>query len=106
MGILAALAVGLTVAIVDRVIEREVIALVFVIVNAAAHWCMAIAVEISADVGALLVAFALLMLAGDLVKLGFLATSDFTVRDLPRGMLFTLTGIYVVGYVVLLLLSL
>lgn len=104
VGILGALAIGLTVAIADRVMEREILALVFVLVLAAAHWCMVIALGISAGVEPLLGAFAGLMLAGELVKLTFLATSDFTVRDLPRGLLFALTSIYAIGYAFLLIL--
>ncbi|MBN2305166.1 MAG: hypothetical protein JXQ72_11845, partial [Anaerolineae bacterium] len=41
--ILIALAVGLVAAIVDRFIEREVIAMFFVIGNNAGHWSMVIA---------------------------------------------------------------
>lgn len=106
VGVLAALAIGLTFAIVDRVIEREIIAFAFILVNVAAHWAMVVAVEISTDIGALVVTFAALILAGDLVKLRFLAASGFTVRDLPRGLLFALTGIYAAGYVLILVLAL
>ncbi len=104
VGILAALSLGLTFAIFDRVIERELISLGFVVAMVVGHWCMVVALEINGGVEPLLGAFAGLMLAGELVKLAFLATSDFTVRDFPRGFLFALTGIYVVGYAFLLVL--
>lgn len=104
VGILGALSIGLTVAIADRVIEREISSLVFVLVLAAAHWCMVIALEINAGVEPLLGAFAGLMLVGELVKVTFLAASDFTVRDLPRGLLLALTSIYAFGYALLLIL--
>jgi hypothetical protein len=45
------------------------------------------------------------MLVGDLLKLVFLAVSDFTVRDTPRSVLYGLTLVYVVGYIVILALQ-
>jgi len=45
------------------------------------------------------------MLAGDLVKLAFLATSDFTVRAVPPAVVYGLTSVYAVGYVVLIVIA-
>ena len=104
VGILGALAIGLTFAIADRIIEREIVSMVVILILVAGHWCMVVALETSNEVEALLAIFAGLMLVGELVKLGFLANSDFRVRDLPRGLLFALTGIYAAGYLLLLLL--
>jgi hypothetical protein len=103
--ILALLSLGLVAAILDRIAEREIVAMVFVLLNNLGHWGMVIALAAVPGPGVLLVAFAALMLAGDLVKLAFLKTSDFTVRDTPPVVLFGLTSVYVVGYLVILLLE-
>ena len=50
--------------------------------------------------------FLSLMLAGDLVKMLFIAVHrDFTVRDVPRIVLYALTGVYVAGYALILALE-
>jgi hypothetical protein len=102
--ILIVLALGLLAAIADRVLEREIIAMGFVILNNLGHWGMVLALAGPAD--APVVAFAGLFLLGDLVKLVFLRTSDFSVRDTPRAVLYGLTGFYVAGYLLLLLIAL
>lgn len=100
------MALGLVGAIFDRILEREIIAMAFVILNNVAHWGMAFALTASVGPGALLPLFCALMLAGDLVKLVFLKTSGFGVRDIPRPVLYLLTGLYVGGYALVLLLEL
>jgi hypothetical protein len=104
--ILAFLALGLVAAILDRLAEREIVAMIFVVVNNLGHWGMVVALASEPGPGGLLLAFAGLMLLGDLVKLVFLRVHDFSVRDTPRVMLFGLTSVYVVGYLVILLLEL
>jgi hypothetical protein len=99
--LLAILATGLTAAILDRLAQREAIAMAFVPLNAAAHWCMAVAVARDPSGGAALVAFCALMLAGDLVKLVFLRRSRFTVRGLPPAVPVALTVAYATAYVAL-----
>ncbi|MBN2471073.1 MAG: hypothetical protein JXN59_10140 [Anaerolineae bacterium] len=102
--ILAVLALGLLAAIYDRWLEKEIIAMGFVVLNNLAHWGMVLA--LAAPINAPLVAFAGLMLLGDLVKLVFLRTADFAVRDTPQRVLYSLTLFYVVGYLLLLLIAL
>jgi hypothetical protein len=99
--ILAVLSLGLLAAIADRVADREVIGLVFVLLMNAGHWCMTIALTRDGDLGAHLVLFCALMLAGDLVKLVFLRSSGFRVRDISPAVVYGLTSAYAVGYVVL-----
>ncbi len=103
--ILLVLSLGLVAAIADRLAEREVIGIVFILLMNAGHWCMTVAVARDPGLGAFVVAFAALMGAGDLVKLVFLARSGFRVRDVPRGVTFALTGAYAAGYVALILLE-
>jgi hypothetical protein len=104
--ILALLSLGLLAAILDRLAQREIVAMAFVPINNLGHWGMVYALLTMPGPGALLPAFAALMLAGDLVKLVFLRVSDFSVRDLPKAVLYGLTLVYVVGYLAILLLEL
>ncbi|MCD4686660.1 MAG: hypothetical protein K8S97_12060 [Anaerolineae bacterium] len=104
--ILTVLALGLTAAIIDRIIEREIIALVFTLINNAGHWGMVIAQASVEDVGLTLMVFAALMLAGDLVKLLFFTVhTDFVVRDTTRRVLYILTSIWAAGYALLLVIE-
>ncbi len=100
--VLGLLSLGLVAAIFDRWVEREVVAMIFVIVNNLGHWGMVVALAARPGPGVSLIAFAALMLLGDLVKLVFLKVHDFTVRDTPRGVLYGLTLFYVFGYAIIL----
>ena len=102
--LLAALSLGLVAAIADRVAEREVVGVVFVLAMNVGHWGMTVALFRDSLPG-LLVAFAALMLAGDVVKLVFLARSGFTVRNVPREVVYALTGAYALGYAALILMA-
>lgn len=104
--VLGLLALGLVAAIADRYADREIVGMVFILGMNVGHIAMLIALARDADVGGFLVAFALLMLAGDLVKLVFLATTGFTVRSVPRAAVYGLVGTYAVGYAALILIEL
>ena len=104
--ILAVLSLGLLFAIFDRLVEREIVAMVFVLLNNLGHWGMVVALSFAPGPGRLLLAFAGLMLLGDLVKLVFLKVHDFSVRDTPKAMLYGLTSAYVVGYALIVLFEL
>jgi hypothetical protein len=104
--ILALLSLGLVGAIFDRLALREIVAMIFVILNNLGHWGMVLALASEPGPGGLVLAFAGLMLLGDLVKLVFLKVHDFSVRDLPKVVLYGLTSVYIVGYLVILLLEL
>ena len=104
--VMALLSLGLVAAILDRLVEREVVAMAFVLLNNVGHWGMTVALTSAQDLGSSLIAFAGLMLVGDLVKLIFLRLHDFQVRDTPRVVLYGLTAFYALGYAVILLIEL
>jgi hypothetical protein len=104
--VLGLMALGLTAAIVDRFIEKEIIAMAFVIVNVVAHWGLLFTLFRQPGPGSLLTLFVLLMLIGDLVKIGFLVRTNFSVRGINPRFLIYLTGGVILMEVVLLLLSL
>lgn len=99
------LSLGLVAAIFDRIIEREVVAMRFVIMNNLGHWGMVVALTSDQGPGSRLVPFAALMLLGDVVKLVFIRINDFQVRNTPRSLLYGSTLFYVTGYVLLLILE-
>lgn len=104
--ILGVLSIGLVAAIADRIVEREVVSTAFILLMNGGHWSMVVALAGSAGVGETLLAFAALMLAGDLVKLAFIARTGYRVRDLPRRTLVGLTAAYALGYAALIVIGL
>jgi hypothetical protein len=91
--------VGLLAAIGDRLLERETIAMVFVVFNNLAHLALLASLVTTAGPGRLLTAFAVLMTCGELVKIQFLRSTGFTVRNTPARIVIGLTTAYAVVYV-------
>ena len=69
--VLGLLALGLLAGIYDRLQDRELIAMGFVILNNVGHWGLFLALATTKGPGGALPLFAGLMLAGDVVKLVF-----------------------------------
>jgi hypothetical protein len=104
--IMAFLAIGLFAAIFDRLIEREIVAMIFVLFNNLAHWGMAASLIYLPNDNPYLFPFCALMTLGDMVKTIFIKAHSFQVRNIPQIMLFGLTAAYIVGYLVILILQL
>ncbi len=104
--IMVVLSLGLTLAIIDRLQNREILAMGFIILNVIGHWGMTYTLMTNPGPGPLLSVFASLMLLGDLVKLLFLRLHSYSVRDLPRSVMYGLTAFYAVGYAAILLIEL
>lgn len=100
--LLGVLSLGLVGAIGDRLVEREVVGMAFVISNNVAHWGLVFALATLPGPGALAAIFFALMTAGELVKLAFLATSGYRVRKVPPRVVAGLTATYATAYAVLL----
>jgi len=100
--ILIILSLGLVTAVFDRIADREIIAMIFVVVNNLGHWGMVLGLAAGSE---RLLVFAGLMLLGDLVKLWFIRVHNFTVRDFSPRVLYALTLFYVGGYALLILLE-
>lgn len=101
--ILLLLSVGLLFAIFDRIADRDIISMIFVVLNNLGHWGMVLA--LATAVGAPLALFAGLMLLGDIIKIIFIRRHSFTVRDYSSSMLYRLTSIYILGYAAILVLE-
>jgi hypothetical protein len=104
--VMAFLAIGLVAAIFDRIIEREIVAMVFVIFNNLAHWGIVASLVYLPNANPYLFPFCALMAFGDMVKTIFLKAHSFQVRNIPQFMLFGLTAAYIIGYLMVLILEL
>jgi len=89
---------GLLAAIGDRLLERETVAMVFVCFNNLAHLALLTSLVTTDGPGRLLTAFALLMMCGELVKIRFLYSTDFTVRNTAPSIVIGLTATYALVY--------
>ena len=100
--ILIILSLGLIMAIFDRIADREIIAMIFVVLNNLGHWGMVLGLAAGSE---WLLWFASFMLLGDLVKLLFIRVNRFTVRDFTPRILYALTVFHLGGYALLILLE-
>ncbi len=103
--VLAILALGLTLGIVDRYNQREIIAMIFILINNLAHWGMVYALLTSPGPDNLLLIFTALMILGDLVKIFWLYVSGYTQGGYPQSVLYGLTSTFVIGYIIVFLLT-
>jgi len=94
---------GLIAAIGDRLIERELIAVGFVVFNNVAHLGMLYALLATPGPGGLLSLFCAFMLGGELTKLGWLRSTGFTVRKaaplVVQGFVVAYAAVYAVALV-------
>ena len=104
--IMRVMAIGLAIAILDRLQQREVVSIVFVVFNDLAHWGMYFALASSIASVAGVIAYCALMMAGDIAKIAFFATTDYTVRGIPKPLLLGGVAAFVVAYAVVLVLAL
>jgi hypothetical protein len=104
LALLGVAELGLLAAIGDRLVEREVIAVGFVAFNNAAHLGMLYALLAVPGPGGLVSLFCLLMLTGEIVKIAWLRTTHFTVREISalvvQGLVVAYAGIYLVALVI------
>jgi hypothetical protein len=89
---------GLLAAIGDRLLEHEIVAMVFVCFNNLAHLALLLSLLTADGPGRLLTGFAVLMVCGELVKIRFLRTTGFTVRNTPTSIVVGLTVAYALVY--------
>jgi hypothetical protein len=82
LALLGVAELGILVAVVDRIIERELIAVGFVVFNNAAHASMLYALLAIPGPGGLLSLFCAFMLGGELIKLRWLHAARPSMRQL------------------------
>jgi len=101
VAILGVLSLGLVVAVRDRWRRREVVSMVFVLINAPAHGLLLVVLLRGANVDFWLSLFATLMLLGDVIKAVSFYVPPPPARDLSPAAGTALTGIYALGYAVI-----
>ncbi len=99
------MAVALSVALIDRRQQRELISIAFVVFNSLAHWAMCVLLLRHAAAEPPVTAWCAVMSAGDVARIAFYGRSDFTVRGLPEPVLLLGVPAFVVGYAVVLALA-
>jgi hypothetical protein len=103
--IVRVLAIALAIAILDRLQQRELVSIAFVVFNGLAHWGVYFALASGVASAAGLVVYCALMMAGDISKIVFFATTEYTVRRVPKFLLLAGVAAFVVAYGVVLVLA-
>lgn len=95
-------------AIIDRLVYREIISIIFVFPNNWAHWTVALAMHKYGRAGVNLRYFRIfcwLTFAGDIVKLIFFAYHDFSRLNVSRYFLYVLVTLFAVLYFLVLMMD-
>lgn len=101
--LLVIVAVGYVVAIADRLVDREITAVVFVVAMVVGHGAIVYAAGGSNWPAGAVQLFAGLMLLGDLVKIAYFATTGARVRGLAPVVPMVMTGTLACAYLLILL---
>ena len=104
--ILFIMSLGLFGATFERLDQKEIGAMVFILLNNMGHWSLLLAIASGFSISSLIIVFSALMLSGDLTKLTFFATSDFTIRNTTKTMVLAVISLFASGYLVILMLEL
>lgn len=104
-GILTLLLLGLLLAIVDRYIDHEIFAMIFVFFNIGAHGIILATLFSGADTTLCRLFFFSSMLAGDCFKTLYFVVTGNTVRTIPRIVIGSLVAFYLIGYWLLIILE-
>jgi len=103
MGIMGAVYVA---GIVQRVLDKELFALGFIIVHVLAHWIMVLILILSDNPGSFIFVYAFLMVLGEFIKLCFLGLAEnIEVKFLTKPILFAISGFFIVCYIIVIILQ-
>jgi len=93
-------------AIVQRILDKELFALGFIIFQVVAHWIMVLILILSVDPGAYIFVYVFLMILGEFIKLCFLGLAEnIEVKFLTRPILFGISIGFVIFYIIILILQ-
>jgi len=107
MGIVGAVLIGL---IVQRVSDKELFALGFIVIHVIGHWIMVLVLILSRDPGSFIFTYAFLMVLGEFIKVCFLFLAEnievslFQIR-ITKAVLFGLSGFFIVFYLIVIILQ-
>jgi len=92
--------------IVQRILDKELFALAFIILQVFGHWIMVIVLILSKDPGAFLFTFCFLMTLGEYIKLMFVFLADnIEVRFLNKPILFGISAAFIIVYLIVIILQ-
>ena len=92
--------------IVQRVLDKELFALGFIVLHVFGHWIMTIVLILSKDPGSFLFTYVFLMVLGEYIKLMFLCLADnVEVRFLTKPILFAISAVFVLIFLVVIILQ-
>ncbi len=101
--LLTAAALGYVFAAYDRWLDKEIVAMGFVVLMIAGHWAMVFVMGRSDWPGSLVQLFAGFMLLGDLIKIGYFATTKARVKGMSPAVPIAMTSVLAAAYLVALL---
>ncbi len=103
--ILIILSLGLVAAIYNRYQNKDIVSMVFVLFNNWGHWGLIYGIFKGVE-ARFLYSFAMIMLAGDLIKIIFLRKYNYSEGELAPKKFIYLTSVYIIGYILIILLGL
>ncbi|EME31595.1 uncharacterized protein Gasu_12650 [Galdieria sulphuraria] len=95
-----------TLGIVDRIFYREVVSIIFIVLNNWAHWTVFLALYKGHYDRKSLLYFLAFMTLGDIVKLIFFKVHDFNIGSVAKAVLYYLTSLFVISYLLIIFLEL
>jgi len=103
MAIIGAVLVAM---IVQRVLDKELFALGFIVVHVIGHWIMVLILIQSKNPGAFIFVYCFLMVLGEFIKICFLFLAEnIEVKFLTKPILFGISAGFVVGFLIIIILQ-
>jgi len=103
MAIAGAVLVGM---IIQRVLDKELFALGFIVIHVIGHWIMVLILILSKDPGAFIFTYAFLMVLGEFIKVCFLFLAEnIEVKFLTKPILFGISAFFVICYLIIIILQ-
>jgi len=104
--LMAIIGAALIAGIVQRVLDKELFALGFIVVHVIGHWILVLVLILSVDPGSFIFTYAFLMTLGEYIKLLFLFLADnIEVRFLTKPILYGISIAFVVVYLTIIILQ-
>jgi len=106
MALMGIIAVVYLAAIAQRIRDKELFALGFIIVLNVGHIIMLLILVLSKDPGAFIFTYAFLMILGEFIKVCFLFLAEnIEVTWLSKNLLFIISGVFIIIYLIILILQ-
>jgi len=92
--------------IVQRILDKELFALGFIIIQNVGHWILFLVMFLSVDAGAFIFTYVFLMILGEFIKVCFLFLAEnIEVKFFTKPILFGISGAFILFYIIILILQ-